>query len=105
MGEDFLHGGVLEIGRVTEAAEDAFDDDADFRKHWQTSYGHIGGQYDDYAPAYQYGSKLGGSEQYKGYRWNDVEPEAQREWELNNAGSPWEKTKDAVRYGWEKMTK
>lgn len=80
-------------------------DDTDFRTHWQTAYGHAGGKYEDYAPAYQYGSKLGGNEQYKGYRWNDVEPEARREWESNNAGSPWEKTKDAVRYGWEKMTK
>jgi uncharacterized protein (TIGR02271 family) len=80
-------------------------DDTDFRTHWQTAYGSIGGKYEDYAPAYQYGSKLGGNEQYKGYRWNDVEPEARREWESNNAGSPWEKTKDAVRYGWEKMTK
>lgn len=80
-------------------------DDSDFRSHWQTAYGQIGGRYEDYAPAYQYGSKLGGSEQYKGYRWNDVEPEARREWESNNAGSPWEKTKEAVRYGWEKMTR
>lgn len=80
-------------------------DDTDFRNHWQTAYGHIGGNYEDYAPAYQYGTKLGGNEQYNGYRWNDVEPEARREWESNNAGSPWEKTKDAVRYGWEKITK
>lgn len=31
MGQNGLDGGVLEVGRVTEAVEDAFDDDTDFR--------------------------------------------------------------------------
>lgn len=77
-------------------------DDSDFRNHWQTSYGHTGGRYEDHAPAYQYGSELGNNQQYSGSQWNDIEPEARRDWESRYSGTPWEKTKDAVRYGWER---
>ncbi|MDB5761093.1 MAG: hypothetical protein JWQ21_88, partial [Herminiimonas sp.] len=80
-------------------------DDADFRTHWQSSYAQSGGRYEEYAPAYRYGSTLGADERYKGSRWNDVEPQARADWESKNAGSPWEKAKDAVRYGWEKVAK
>jgi uncharacterized protein (TIGR02271 family) len=80
-------------------------DDSDFRSHWQTSYSAQGGRYEDYAPAYSYGSALAGNEKYKGHRWNEIEPEARADWESRNAGSPWEKAKDAIRHGWEKMTK
>lgn len=80
-------------------------DDSDFRTHWQTSYAHMGGRYEDYAPAYRYGSTMAGSERYRGSRWNDVEPQVRSDWESNHAGHPWEKAKDAVRYGWEKITK
>lgn len=80
-------------------------DDSDFRTHWQSSYSQSGGRYEDYAPAYQYGGTLGADERYKGQRWNDVEPQARADWEAKNAGSPWEKAKDAVRVGWEKATK
>jgi uncharacterized protein (TIGR02271 family) len=77
-------------------------DDSDFRNHWQTSYGHTGGKYEDHAPAYLYGRELGNNQQYSGSQWNDIEPEARRDWESRNSGTPWEKTKDAVRYGWER---
>jgi hypothetical protein len=80
-------------------------DDSDFRNHWQTSYGHTGGRYEDHAPAYQYGSELGNNQQYSGAQWNDIEPEARRDWESRNAGTPWEKSRDAVRYGWERRNK
>lgn len=80
-------------------------DDSDFRTHWQTSYANMGGRYEDYAPAYRYGSIMAGSERYRGSRWNDVEPQVRSDWESNHAGHPWEKAKDAVRYGWEKITK
>jgi len=48
---------------------------------------------------------LRGSDKYTGRSWDEIEPQARTDWESNNAGSPWEKTKDAVRYGWEKVTK
>jgi hypothetical protein len=82
-----------------------FDDDNDYRSHWQSNYGHLGGRYEDHAPAYQYGTRLAGDERYSNYhQWNDVETNARNDWETENSDHPWEKAKDAVRYGWEKMT-
>ena len=78
-------------------------DDA-FRQHWQSAYGSGGGKYEDYAQAYRYGANLAGNKQYQGYRWDELEPQARSDWESTHAGSPWERTKQAVRYGWEKMT-
>jgi uncharacterized protein (TIGR02271 family) len=87
----------------TQGSMGTTTDDSHFRTHWQTAYGQSGGRYEDYAPAYQYGSTLGGNERYKGHQWNEIEPEARLDWESRNAGSPWEKSKDAVRFGWEKI--
>ncbi len=83
----------------------ATGDDADFRKHWQVAYGTSGSRYEDYADAYRYGSTLASDEKYQGYRWDDAEPRLRKDWEAQHTGSPWEKAKDAVRYGWEKITR
>ncbi len=80
-------------------------DDTDYRSHWQSNYGHLGGRYEDHDPAYQYGSRLASDERYSNYhQWNDVEANARTDWESQHASHPWEKAKDAVRYSWEKMT-
>jgi uncharacterized protein (TIGR02271 family) len=78
--------------------------DDEFRKHWQSAYGSSGGRYEDYSSAYRYGANLAGQKQYEGYRWDEVEPQVKSDWEATHAGSPWERTRQAVRYGWEKMT-
>jgi len=80
------------------------NDDSSYRSHWQNSYASAGGRYEDYAPAYQYGSTLADDERYRGYQWNDIEPHVRSDWESRNSGSPWERAREAVRYGWEKMT-
>jgi uncharacterized protein (TIGR02271 family) len=106
-----------EVGERTEQINDTVrrtdvqveqlgtQDDTAFRSHWQTSYGQTGGRYEDYAPAYQYGSTLSSDERYRGRRWEEVEPQVHAEWEAQHAGTPWEKAKDAVRTGWEKVAK
>lgn len=96
---------VEQLGAQTGSGRTMAMDDSDYRKHWQTAYGSTGGRYEDYAPAYSYGSQLASDERYTGHRWNDIEPELQRDWESRNTGSTWEKAKDAVRYGWERVTK
>lgn len=80
------------------------NDDSSYRNHWQNSYANAGGRYEDYAPAYQYGSTLAEDERYRGHQWNDIEPHVRSDWESRNSGSPWERAREAVRYGWEKMT-
>jgi uncharacterized protein (TIGR02271 family) len=75
-----------------------------FRTHYQTHYASTGRAYDEYAPAYQYGSTLRSDARYSGRDWSTIEPEARRDWEASHRGSPWENFKDAVRHGWESVT-
>lgn len=79
-------------------------DDSDYRKHWQTAYGQSGGRYEDYDAAYRYGSTMAGSGRFKNYQWSDVEPDLRSDWESSHPESTWDKVKDAVRYGAERVT-
>ncbi len=97
--------GAQAAGTAGTAGTGSVTDDTDFRSHWQSSYAQQGGRYEDYAPAYQYGSTLGSDERYRGQSWEAIEPRVRADWESTHAGSAWEKTKDAVRTGWEKMTR
>ena len=78
--------------------------DSDFQNHFRTTYGSTGGSYDNYSPAYQYGYRMAGDQRYRGKTWDAVESDLRRDYETSNPGSAWERTKDAVRYGWEKVT-
>ncbi len=77
-------------------------EEANYRGHWQSNYADQGGSYDDYAPAYRYGASL--TEQYGGRDWNEIEAEARSTWEARHSGQAWERMKNAVRRGWDKMT-
>ena len=83
------------------------DDDSYYRNHYQSNFASSGGAYDDYAPAYTYGSQM--RSQYAGRQWDDVETDLRTDWESRSGGaggaSTWEKMKAAVRHGWDKMTK
>jgi uncharacterized protein (TIGR02271 family) len=85
---------------------DGTDDDTYYRNHFQSNYGSAGGAYDDYAPAYSYGSQMRGDTRYSGRQWDSVESDLRTDWETRNAGtgSTWEKMKAAVRHGWDRMT-
>jgi uncharacterized protein (TIGR02271 family) len=84
----------------------AQDDDTYFRNDWKTNYSSLGGTYDDYAPAYSYGTKMRSDTRYQGRNWDDVESDLRSDWESTNKGgaSTWEKMKAAVRRGWDKIT-
>lgn len=79
-------------------------DDAYFRGHWTSNYANQGGRYEDYAPAYTYGSSMRTSELYRNRPWDDVEGSLRSDWESRYPNSTWEKIKAAVRHGWERMT-
>ncbi|NHZ61405.1 DUF2382 domain-containing protein [Massilia genomosp. 1] len=80
------------------------DDDAYFRGHWTSNFAREGGSYDDYAPAYRYGTSMAGSALYRGRPWEEIEPGLRSDWEARHPGSTWEKMKAAIRHGWERMT-
>lgn len=69
-----------------------------YRQHWQENYGSIGGPYEDYSPAYEYGATAASSTLYKGREWDSIEPELKSDWESRHPGSTWERFKDSVRH-------
>jgi uncharacterized protein (TIGR02271 family) len=84
----------------------AQDDDSAFRDDWKNNYSSMGGSYDDYAPAYSYGSQMRSDSRYQGRQWDEVEPDLRSDWDTrygNSSGSTWEKMKAAVRHGWDKV--
>lgn len=83
------------------------DDDSYYRNHYNATYSSAGGDYDQYKPAYSYGSQMRNSDLYRNRPWDDVEPDLRSNWEKQNAGktgSTWENMKAAVRHGWDRMT-
>lgn len=81
------------------------DDDVYYRNHWNSVYGATGGAYDEYRPAYSYGSEMALNDKYRGRPWNDVETDLRTDWDTRYPGeqSTWEKMKSAVRHGWDRM--
>jgi uncharacterized protein (TIGR02271 family) len=75
---------------------------ADFRRHHTTMFASGGMAYEEYEPAYRYGYDLGTNERYRGRDWAALETEARRDWEARRPGT-WERFKEAIRYGWDKV--
>jgi hypothetical protein len=82
--------------------DDRADDDEYFRSHWETTY--KGGTYQEFDPAYRYGESMKGNPGYRDKEWNDVEPELRAGWESTQPQSSWDKFKEAVKHGWERIT-
>lgn len=85
--------------RFTEA-----DDD-----HWRQSYAsrpyaRSGSTYDEYRPAYQYGTDA--AHRYRGRRWEDVEGDLEHGWDgaRGTSRSTWREIKNAVRDAWDRVT-
>jgi uncharacterized protein (TIGR02271 family) len=79
-------------------------DDSDFRRDFTSNYGTSGLSYDDYAPSYRYGYDMASNPRYKGRSFSEVEPDLQRDYASKYPNSTWEKMKNSVRYGWDKVT-
>jgi uncharacterized protein (TIGR02271 family) len=79
--------------------------DDDFRSHFKTRYGTSGANYETYAPAYGYGYEMASDDRYKGRRWEDVETHLRTDYERRYPGSTWDRMKDSIRYGWERVTR
>ncbi|WP_228535912.1 YsnF/AvaK domain-containing protein [Noviherbaspirillum malthae] len=94
---------VEQLGAGAGTSSSRLADD-EYRRHWQSTYGASGGRYEDYDAAYRYGTTMAGSDRYKNYQWSEVEPQLRSDWESNHPGSTWDKVKDAVRYGAERVT-
>jgi uncharacterized protein (TIGR02271 family) len=81
------------------------DYDVDFRRDFESRYASDrNASYETYAPAYRYGYAMASDARYRGKRWEDVESTLRTDYERSNPNSAWDRTKGAVRYGWEKVT-
>jgi uncharacterized protein (TIGR02271 family) len=88
----------------TAGENGAYGDDADFRSDFERRYASNGGSYDTYRPAYEYGAAMASNPQYRDRDYNEIEPELRSEYGRRYPQSTWDKVKDSVRYGWDKMT-
>jgi len=92
-----------QAGRTESTAGGTYNDE-DFRREFQTRYGTTGESYDTYSPAYRYGSEMASDPRYKGRSFNEVESDLRSDYGRRYPNSAWEKMKDSVRYGWNKIT-
>ncbi len=76
--------------------------DADFRKHCQATFPNS--RYEEYSPAYDFGSRMANDSRYRGQTYNEIEPNIRQVYEASNPSHPWERIKAAVRYAWERVT-
>jgi hypothetical protein len=102
---------IYSAGAVTTASgmpvtstSSVWSNDEDFRTHYSDYLSGSGGTYEDYEPAYLYGSDLGRDARYRGRGWSDIESDARRDWESRNPNDAWERFKAAVRRGWERTS-
>ena len=103
-----MAAGAVVGGIVGAAAGDSIAEavnPTEYREHFQREYKnspHYSAERDwnDYEPAYQYGYQTYG--EYRGKRFEDAEPELQRNWDRTRANSrlEWNDAKHAVRDGW-----
>ena len=85
------------------ATAGAYDDSA-FRQDFQTRYASTGETYDTYSPAYKYGYDAASDSRYHGKKFADVENDLRSDYNTRYPGGTWEKMKDSVRSGWDKVT-
>jgi len=90
-------------GRSSSTVASSFDTyDPDFRTNYKSLYSQKG-KYERFQPAYRYGYTLATDSRYQGRNWSEIEPEVRKSWNTQNQNS-WEDFKDAVKYGWDKVT-
>ena len=78
--------------------------DEEWRNHFRQHYEGQDLDYDYFAPAYRYGAEMGRNDRYRGRQYDDIESDLRRDYETRYPGSAWDRIKDAVRHGWEKVT-
>jgi hypothetical protein len=92
--------------RGQQIPDEFLEYEEDFHAHYDEQFGkRTGSRYDEYVPAYRYGATMGRDTRYQDRPWDDdVELEAQHDWERNAPEGSWDRFKAAVRHGWERVT-
>jgi uncharacterized protein (TIGR02271 family) len=88
----------------TTGSTTASDINEDFRSDFTSRYGSGGATYETYEPAYRYGYDMASDPRYQGRNFNEVESDLRSDYARRYPNSTWEKIKESVRYGWDKVT-
>ncbi len=75
----------------------------EYRNHYQSNYGNLGGSFEQYQPAYRYGYDLSKNPSYRGRDWASIEPDIRRDWEFRQPNT-WDRFKNAIRFAWDRAT-
>lgn len=92
--------GIVGVDRIQLTEED----DRYWREnHGNRHYANPASTYEEYQPAYQYGTAA--AHRYQGRKWDDVQGDLERGWDRARGGSSlaWENVKDAVRAAWDRV--
>jgi hypothetical protein len=90
--------GTTHANRLSE------EEDAYWRENYPSRpYARKDRDYDEYRPAYQYGTDA--AHRYQGRRWEDVEGDLEHGWEKakGNSRLAWHESKEAVRDAWHRV--
>lgn len=50
--------------------------------------------------------EVASDERFRGHKWEESEEDVHADWDSRyGSATPWEKAKNAVRYGWERVTR
>jgi hypothetical protein len=96
--------GVDRIGTEAQPTRFTADEDRYWREtHGSRHYANPASNYEEYQPAYQYGTDA--VQRYQGRKWADVEGDLERGWNDARGGSSlaWGNVKDAVRAAWHRV--
>jgi hypothetical protein len=73
-----------------------------YRAHWEENYSRLGGSYEDYAAAYEYGELASASEIFEDRTWDQIERKLRIEWENRYPDNAWDHFKEPVHHGYSK---
>ena len=74
-----------------------------FRAHFESKYHPQGGEFSDYEPAYRYGYDLAQKSEYAGRDWDAASEDGSADFDGRFGEGAWDRVKDSVRYGWDKV--
>lgn len=94
---DTVRSTEVEVDRGDMGSSDAY------RNHYTTNFAGQG-SYEDFEPAYAYGSQLRSDARYGSRDWDEFENDARTDWSGRYPNSAWDKFKAAIRHGWESAT-
>jgi uncharacterized protein (TIGR02271 family) len=88
---------------TSRAASSSTDVDEEFRNDFASRYASSGEKYEAYEPAYRYGHAMANDPRYRGRDFGEVESDLRAEYRRQYPESAWDRIKESVRYGWNKV--